>query len=79
MLGVLTPVKQIIQVMIVLDASVSTAGTVHVLALLVLAVIRSSSHPMLHLPTQQRPADRTRFAWRRHLWPAGRLPTRQQS
>jgi hypothetical protein len=55
-LGVPVPVMQIVEVIIVWDALMATVGTVDVLMLLVLAMIGSGSHPMLHPRAQQRRA-----------------------
>jgi len=59
---VLVPVMQIVQVIVVWDALMAAVGTVDVLMLLVLAMIGSGSHPMLHLRARRRRADHVRCA-----------------
>jgi len=61
-LGVLVPVMQIVQVIVVWDALIAAVGTVDMLMLLVLAMICSGSHSMLHLRARQRRADHVRCA-----------------
>jgi len=78
-LGVPVPVMQIVEVIIVWDALMATVGTVDVLMLLVLAMIGSGSHPMLHPRAQQRRADHVRCASIDKFQAAGRLPTDNSS